>query len=98
MYVLSFKFGVFGSLITPAFFYILSLSSPDHQVGMLCLEFCCFVCVIQPSQLSCLGGSVGVEHLPRTQNVAYSSPARFSLKNGEKLHCVVLYCFGSPLV
>ena len=25
---------------------------------MLCLELCCFVCVIWPSQLSCLGSSV----------------------------------------
>ena len=41
--------------------YILSLSSPDHQDEMLCLELCCFVCVIWPCQLSCLGSSVGRE-------------------------------------
>ena len=29
-----------------AFFYILNLSSPDLQVEILCLELCCFVCVI----------------------------------------------------
>ena len=38
---------------------ILSLSSPDLQVEMLCLELCCFVWVIWPSQLSWLGSSVG---------------------------------------
>ena len=34
------------------FFYILSLSSPDLQVEMLCLELCCFVCdSSQPAEL-----------------------------------------------
>ena len=52
------------------------LSSPDLQVEMLCLELCCFVCVIQPSQQSCLEYIAQlVEHLPRTQNVAGSSLA-----------------------
>ena len=45
--------------INQSAFYILSLSSPDLQVETLCLELCCFVCVIRPSQLSCLGSSVG---------------------------------------
>ena len=31
----------------------------DLQVEMLCLELCCFVCVIRPSQLSGLSSSVG---------------------------------------
>ena len=36
-----------------------SLSLPDLQVETLCLELCCFVCVIPPSHLSCLSSSVG---------------------------------------
>ena len=43
------------------------------QVEMLCLELCYFVCVIRPSQLSCLGGSVG-RASAFWQNVAGSSP------------------------
>ena len=34
IYILSLRFDVFGGLITPAFFYILSLSLPDHQVAL----------------------------------------------------------------
>ena len=56
MYILILKFGVFGGLITPVF-SILSLNRPDVKVETICLELCCFVCVIRPNQLSCLGSS-----------------------------------------
>ena len=74
---------------------LLSLSSPDET---LCLELCCFVCVIDPASWAASVAQL-VEHLPRMQNVAGSSPAwgRKETVLGE-LYCVVLYCFGSLLV
>ena len=72
MYILS----IFGGLITPVFFSILSLNSPDVKVETLCLELCCFVCVIQPNQLSCLGSSIGRASANNTECCGFESHLR----------------------
>ena len=64
--------------------------SPDLQVETLCLELCCllFVCVIWPSQLSCLGSLVG---RASAECCGFESRLRQLMKMtvlGE-LHCIV---------
>ena len=69
-----------------------SLSSPAHQVEMLLW----FVCRIRPSQLSCLGSSVGKSITWKADGRGFESHSRqlynFSLKN-DCFGQVVLCCF-----
>ena len=61
-------------------------------------------CTLISTYLSMAHLCMFVEHLPRTQNVAGSSPAwgssffLWKMTVLGELHCVVLYCFGSLLV
>ena len=52
------ELGVIGGLITPVHSLMLSLSLPVYQVRLDWLPLPC-IALIRPSQLRCLGSSVG---------------------------------------